>query len=195
MKKRHLALIFLLLLSIAACKSIRELKNLSKCQFRIGTVKGINLAGVPIQTVRRFADIGVRDAAKIAAALAGGNLPFGMTINVEAKNPNKMVAAMNRLEWIAMIDEREILTGFVSERVEVQPNGGVANLPLTVNVNLRKVLGSMSKAELLDFGMGLTDQSDRPARVSLKLKPTIMVGKHPLEYPGYLTVKREFTSQ
>jgi hypothetical protein len=195
MKLRHIAFLLFLMLGLGACKGLRELKNLTKCQFRIGTVQNINLAGVNIQTVRRFADLGVRDAAKVGTALAGGNLPLGMTINVEVKNPNKNLAAMNRMEWIALIDDREILTGIVSDRVEVAPEGGVANLPLTVSTNLRKVLGSMGKNDLLDFGMGLTDQSNRPTRVSLKIKPTIMVGKHPLEYPGWFTVKREFTSQ
>jgi hypothetical protein len=194
MKLRHIALLSVLVLGLGACKGLRELKNLTKCQFRISTVQNINLAGVDIQSVRRFSDLGVRDAAKVGTALAGGNLPLGMTINVEVKNANKSVAAMNRMEWIALIDDREILTGVASDRLEVQPNA-VANLPLTVSTNLRKVLGSMNKNELLDFGMGLTDQGGRPTRVSLKLKPTIMVGKHALEYPGWFTVKREFTSQ
>lgn len=195
MKTRHLLLLLTLAIGFGACKSMRELKNLTKCQFRIGTVESITLAGVNIQTVRRFTDLGVKDAAKIGTALAGGNLPLGMVVNLEVKNPNKQLAAMNRMEWIAMIDDKEVLNGIVSDRVEVEPNGGVAKLPLTVSTNLRKVLGSMGKTELLDYGMGITDQSSRPTRVSLKVRPTIMVGKHPLEYPGWLTVKREFTSQ
>ena len=194
MKARQFALMLVILASLGACKSMRELKNLTKCQFRIATVTDIQLAGVSIQKVRRFSDLGIKDAAKIGAALAGGNLPLTMTINVDAKNGNKSVAAMNRLEWIAMIDETQILEGIVSQRIEIQP-GGSATLPLAVTTNLRKVLGSMGKSEVLNYAMGITDQSDRPSRVALKLKPTIMVGKHPLEYPGWFTVKREFTSQ
>lgn len=194
MKAKQLFIFGAIILSIAGCKSMRELKNLTHCRFRIGTVQNIELAGVGIQTVRRFSDLGVKDAAKVASALAAGNLPLSMVINVEAQNPNKTLAAMNRLDWIAMIDEVQILEGVVGERVEIQP-GGVANLPLKVTTNLRKVLGSMGKSELLNYGMGLTDQSNRPSRVSLKLKPTIMVGKHPLEYPSWITVKREFAAQ
>lgn len=195
MKFRNLILAAAVLMAVAGCKSLRELKNLSNCQFRIGTVKGINLAGVNIQTVRRFSDLNLKDAAKVGTALASGNLPLGMTINLEVKNPNKALAAMNRLEWVAMIDEYEILNGIVNDRVEVQPNGGVATIPLAVSTNLRSVVKTLGKTEILDFGMGLTDQSDRPSRVAVKLKPTIMVGKHPLTYPGWITVKREFTSQ
>lgn len=194
-KIHHVLLIGLAVITIGSCKSLRELKNLTKCQFRIGTVKGITLAGVNIQAVRRFSDLGLKDAAKVGTALATGNLPLGMTVNLEVKNPNKQLAAMNRLEWIAMVDQYEILNGIVSERVEVAPDGGTATIPLNVTANLRSVLKTLGKTELLDFGMGMTDQSDRPTRVALKVKPTVMVGKHPLEYPGWFTVKREFTSQ
>lgn len=195
MKLRHLVLSLCVVVAFGGCKSMRELKNLTKCQFRIATVKGITLAGVNIQTVRRFSDLKVGDATRVGAALASGNLPLAMTVNLEVKNPNKQLAAMNRVEWVAMIDQYDILNGIVGNRVEVEPNGGVATIPITVSTNLRSVLKTLGKTELLDFGMGLTDQSDRPSRVALKLKPTIMVGKHPLEYPGWLTVKREFTSQ
>ncbi len=195
MKTRHFVLFCLVLLALGGCKSMRELKNLSKCQFRIGTVTGITLAGVNIQSVRKFSDLGFTDAGKVGLALASGSLPLAMNVNLEVKNPNKVAAGMNRMEWIAMIDDREILTGMVNERIEIQPNSAVQTIPVTVSVNLRKVLGSMGKTELLDFGMGMTDQSQRPVRVALKVKPTIIVGKHALDYPGYITVKREFTSQ
>lgn len=194
MKVRYFALIALVVATLGGCRSIRELKNLSKCQFRINTVKNITLAGVNIQSIRRFSDLNLKDAAKVGTALASGNLPLGMTVNLEVKNPNKQLAAMNRLEWIALVDEYEVLNGIVSQRVEVEPNGGVATVPLAISTNLRSVLKALGKAEILDFGMGLTDQSDRPSRVALKLKPTIMVGKHSVQYPGWLTVKREFTS-
>jgi hypothetical protein len=105
------------------------------------------------------------------------------------------MAALNRVEWVAMIDQYDILNGIVSDRIEVAPYGGVATIPLSVSTNLRSILKSFGKAELLDFGMGLTDASNRPSRVALKLKPTIMVGKHPVVYPGWFTVKREFASQ
>jgi hypothetical protein len=185
----------LLVLSFGGCKSLRELKSLIKCQFRIGTVKNIKLANINIQTVRRFSDINLMDAAKITTALVSGNLPLSMTVNLEAKNPNKTMAAMNRVDWIAMIDQTELLTGFVGDRIEIQPNGGTASIPLNVSVNLKSILKAFGKNELLDFATGLVDQSDRPTRIALKLKPTIMVGKHPIEYPGWFTVKRDFVSE
>jgi hypothetical protein len=195
LKVFRLFLFAALVLVIGSCKSIRELKSLSKCQFRIGTVKNIQLGGVNIQTIRKFSDVKLADAAKITAGLLSGKLPLSLTINLEAKNPNKTLAAMNRVDWIAMIDQTELLTGFVGNRIEIQPNGGVATIPLNVAVDLKHILKSFGKSELLDFATGLVDGTDRPTRVALKLKPTIMVGKKPIEYPGWFTVKRDFVSE
>src|SRR5688572_5011589 len=137
MKLREVSLLLLVVVAISACKSMRELRNLTKCQFRVATVQDIALAGVNIQTVRRFSDLKVKDAAKVGAALAAGNLPLTMIVNLEVKNPNKQLAAMNRIEWIAMIDEFEILNGIMGDRVEVLPDGGTANIPLAISANLR----------------------------------------------------------
>ena len=196
MRRIHFgAFILVIVLSLGSCRSFREMRNLTKCQFRIGTVRNIELAGVNIQNVRRFSDLGIRDAARATTALISGNLPLSMLINVEVKNPNKNTAAMNRLEWIAMVDQFQLLNGIVSKRVEVNPNGGVATIPLTVSTNLNQILKSVSQKERLDFGMGITDQNARPTRVALKLKPSIMIGKNSISYPGWFTVKREFASQ
>ena len=198
MKKSQLSLVLLLAATIFAfssCRSIREMKNLTKCQFRINTVKNIELAGVNIQHVRSYKDLSVKDAARATTALVSGNLPLSMLINLEVKNPNKQTAALNRVDWIAMIYDYQLVNGIVANRVEVEPGGGVANIPIMVGVNLNEILKSVAKNDRLDFGMGLTDQSDRPTRVALKLKPSIMVGSKAIAYPGWFTVKRDFVSQ
>ena len=102
MKRIKFSVLFLVIvLSLGSCRSFREMRSLTKCKFRIATVKNIELAGVNIQNVRRFSDLGIRDAARATTALISGNLGLSMLINVEVKNPNKTTAAMNRLEWIA----------------------------------------------------------------------------------------------
>jgi len=42
--------------------------------------------------------------------------------------------------------------------------------------------------------LNLADTGNRPTRVSIKVKPTILVGAMEINYPGYFTVKHDFTS-
>jgi hypothetical protein len=44
----------------------------------------------------------------------------------------------------------------------------------------------------MNFGLNLAGSGNRPSRMTLKVKPTIMVGTTPISYPGYLSVTNEF---
>ena len=56
------------------------------------------------------------------------------------------------------------------------------------------LLGKDSRQALINFGLNLADAGNRPTRVSMKVKPTILVGALEIRYPGYFTVKHDFSS-
>ena len=196
MKKTHVALLILSIVFLGSCKQLRQMANLRKCQFRIQSVTDTRLAGVDIQSIRQFSDLKLGDAAKATTAFIAGNLPLQFNLNLQVRHPNTDMAAMNKFDWIAMIDETQILEGTSMERVEVEPNGGLAIIPLAIKVNIKDILSKLgkNKQQIMDYGFGLTDSQKRPTRVALKLKPSIQVGERAIMYPGWFTVKREFTS-
>lgn len=184
------------LLFAGSCRTVREIKALAKCEFRIQSVKNTSLAGINVQNVRSYNDLKLGQAATIARAYASGNLPLTFTLNVDVRNPNDQLAALNRLEWIALFDQTELVRGNVTQRVAVNPNGGVATIPLQVRCNVRDVLGRLAKDKALGSAFEIKDRQDKPKRVALKLKPAITVGKkgRSIAYPGYITVKKDFTA-
>ena len=194
MKTKHITLAFFLLILIASCSQLRQMANLRKCQFRIQSITGTRLAGVDIQRIQGFSDLKFADAAKATSAFLLGNLPLEFNLGLQVRNPNTETAAMNKFDWIAMIDQTEILEGTSSQRVEVTSNGGLALIPLRIRVNLKQILNRFTKKQVMDFGMGLADSQNKPVRVALKLKPSIMVGQRAIAYPGWFTIKREFTA-
>ncbi|MEM1000811.1 MAG: hypothetical protein AAGN35_27405 [Bacteroidota bacterium] len=196
MKKTHLALLAFGLLFLGSCKQIRQMANLRKCQFRIQSVTDTRLAGIDIQAIRSFKDLRLGDAAKATTAFITGNLPLQFNLNLQVRNPNTERAAMNRFDWVAMIDQTEILEGTSLERIEVESNGGLAVIPLLIQVNIKEILSKLgrNKDQIMDYGFALTDSQKRPTRVAIKLRPSIQVGQRAIMYPGWFTVKREFTS-
>jgi len=172
-----------------------QMLNLTKCEFRLATVDQLKLAGVNIQQVHKLSDLNMLDAGKItAAALSGGSLPLTFTLNVEAKNPNSSMAGLNRLDWILLIDDIEMVSGTNQNRVQIPANGGTATLPLAISVDLKQALKGKSGDAIANFGLNLAGAGNRPTRITLKAKPTIVVGNQTIAYPGYLTVQNEFTS-
>jgi len=192
MRFRSLLLILVMVPILSGCDILSELVSFTKCEFRLKSMTDTELAGVNIQELSSFKSLNLLDAGRITASLFTGELPLSFRLNVEIKNPNTTTAALNQTDWILLIDGIEMTRGINNDRVEIGANGGKAVLPLDLKFDLKKVLSNESKDALLGFAFNLADPSGAPTRVTLKVKPTVMVGPSPLAYPGYITVNQEF---
>jgi hypothetical protein len=199
MKKTFVLSLFIaILVTFSSCEILEQasqVANLTKCEFRLKSVDQMRLAGVNIQQVDQLSDLNFIDAARITAAATSGNLPLNFTLNVEAKNPNGAAAGLNRLDWILLIDDIQMVSGVNEQNVQIPANGGTAVIPLTIGVNLKEALKGKSADAIANFGLNLAGAGNKPTRITLKAKPSIMVNGRSIAYPGYLTVENEFTSR
>src|SRR5438046_234470 len=104
-----LTLASVVLSTLAGCSMLKQMEQMAtftKCEFRLASVEGTVLAGIPIQGITQASDIGFVNLARLQAALAGGSLPLEFTLNIEVKNPNASAAAMNKLAWILYLDDQ-----------------------------------------------------------------------------------------
>jgi LEA14-like dessication related protein len=186
----------ILLIAIAenSCNFLKEISTLGKCEFRMTTLEDPAIAGVDVSQVRSFTDLNFADMGIISASILKGDLPLSFTLNVEVRNPNPAMAALNRLEYLAFIDDVEVARGHLDRRIEIPASGGISTIPLRLNTDLIDILKKDSRQALVNFGLNLADAGKRPTRVSIKVKPTILVGAMEINYPGYFTVKHDFTS-
>ncbi len=173
-------------------QQVSQINNLTKCEFRIESVQHLNLAGINVQNVNKISDLNMFDAAKIAAALSSQQFPLDFTLNIEAKNPNTTAAGMTRIDWILFIDDIEMTRGIQDKQVTIPANNSIAVIPMQLHVDLQKALTGKSADAVINFGMNLAGNGNKPTRFTLKMKPTITVGGIPMTYPGYLNIKTEF---
>ncbi|MCX6230213.1 MAG: hypothetical protein NTZ33_01600 [Bacteroidetes bacterium] len=187
--------ILILVVSLSACDVLKEassLYNFTKCDFRLKSSDNISLAGVNVQKAQKISDLNFFDAAKITAAIASNKLPLELTLNVEVRNPNNKAAVMNGMEWILLIDDIEMTSGRIDQRIEVLPNNQTAMMPVTIGCDLRKVLTGKSAEAVTNFGLNLAGEGNRPSRIALKAKPSILIGNTTVPYPDYITIRTEF---
>lgn len=187
--------LLLLVFVVSACDVVNNLSsmyNFTKCDFRLSSVDNVRLAGVNVQNVTNLSALSILDAARITTAYATNQLPLSFNLNVEVKNPNKEKAVMNGMEWILLIDNIEMTRGNLNHRVEVMPNNQSAMMPLTLSFDLKKVLSGKSADAVANFGMNLTGQGNKPSRIALKAKPSVVVGGITIPYPDYITIQNDF---
>ena len=194
MKKIKILFLCLVIL-ISSCDVLKDLNgmaNFAKCDFRLNTVNNIRLAGVNVQQVKSLSDLNIIDVANITASLASNTLPLSLTLNVDVKNPNSQKAVMNAMAWILLIDNIEMTSGQMNQRIEVMPNNGIASMPLDLSVDLKKVLTGRSLDAVKNFGLNLAGAGNKPTRITLKVKPTIVISGISIVYPDYITVSNNF---
>jgi len=182
------------ILSFQSCDILQQMVTFTKCEFKMNSLTNTKLVGIDIQNKNSFSDLSFMDAANATKTLLGGELPLSFNLNIETKNPNASTAAMQKMEWILFIDDIKITTGILNQKISIPP-GETRNIPLTMKLDLKKLLNNETKSALLNFGFNLADAGNYPTRVKLDIKPTIDVAGIPIEYPGYFTLKKDFGSQ
>lgn len=190
--KRIFALLFVLL-AFASCdvvKQVQQVTNFARCDFKLNNVQDIRLAGISVQNIKSASDLNIGDGARLALALTSGTLPLTFNLNVGVHNPNAQTAGLTRLDWILLIDDIEMVSGFNEEPISI-PEMGSTVIPLRMNIDLRKALSGKSGEAMMNFAFNLAGDHGVPTRIKLKAKPTILVGNHPVSYPGYITIMSE----
>ena len=196
-KIKHLAALILVIIAADACTVVEQAQQaaiLANCDFRIRTVENITLGGVNVQNIRNVSDLTMTDLARLTAALTKPSVPLNMKLNIEGRNPNAASAGLNRLDYILLIDDIEMTRGILDQSFVIPPNNGSTVIPLQLTFDLKKVLTGKSLDAVMNFGLNLAGVGNKPTRIKVKLKPTILVGAVQLQYPGYITIGTDFSS-
>jgi LEA14-like dessication related protein len=197
MRNRLFLLVVLLLSFLGSCglnRQVREMRTLADCEFRYEGLERASLAGVDVLRVAGTGDLEAGEAAVLFAALALGRLPLDLTVRVGVRNPNETAAAVNRLDWVLLIDDIEMGAGAVTDRVEIAPRGGAAVVPVHFSTELVSAFSGQSGESLIAFALNLAGGGDRPSRVTVRIKPTVTVGGKAVQVPGTITLNQEFSS-
>lgn len=191
---KKVSILLFLLLSLSGCAILSELTALTKCEFRFHSAQNPRLSGIDVMRVKSFSDFSFMDGQLLLTNIIRGTLPFSITANIEVKNPGPVTAAVNRIEWIAYIDDVQISDGIVSDRVDIMPNGGTSVIPINIQTDLFKYIEGDNPKTMLNFGLNLVDAGGQPTRLSMQIKPSVIISGQSVSYPGYFTIAYEFSS-
>lgn len=185
--KKSIYLICLMSFLLVNCKAYKEIKALEACEFKATGIENIQLAGYEMKNKRSITDFSFLEGAKIGKDYATKKLILSYTVPIQANNPNKQLAALNRLEWKLMFDNIEILNGISSERIEI-PAQQSSTFPLHMKMNISDLLSKKSFQELQELAFNLESEYKKGNRLHLKVKPYLRIGKKNIAYPGFLKV-------
>ncbi len=181
-------------------KAAKSFLAIEKLKFKIESADNFVLNGVSLKNKKSIKDFSLTDGAKLYQAFASKKLPFSFDLNVAVKNPNDGVAAprkidatITNLDWILLIDDRETIAGSVKKPIQVPARGKAAVIPFKMRLDLYKFFKDKNYDGLIKLAASIAGASDNPAKIKLKIRPTVSTPLGPINYGKYITVvSKEF---
>ncbi|MDZ7774734.1 MAG: hypothetical protein U5L09_03515 [Bacteroidales bacterium] len=189
---KKILLIAAALIMLSGCTILEQASQantLRKCDFTLQKTSHLTIAGVDLEGKKEWSDFSFGEALQLTMALSKEELPASVRVHLQAENPNSSTAGMNKLSWKLLIDNQLMTTGLLQESFSIAPDGGITEIPLDVQFDLRKLFTGDSGKALMNLVSNMTGDSGQRSEVAMKLTPSIRVGDRFISYPGEITVR------
>jgi hypothetical protein len=195
--KKFISICFaaVILLGCGVNKQAQQIKALENCKYRVVSATNIAVAGTDVKRLMNNQELNLASLPALAFGLLRRDVPLRATLNLEISNPSGNQASINQFEYKVLINKQELVNGFVDQQVSIAP-GQTVVVPVAVNVNVYQFISNKEvMAEITDFLRGTNGGPERKGLVTLKIKPSIMVGGVLVKYPGFISIDKEFSSK
>ena len=176
----------------SGCQTFREIAALENVDFLLESVSDVQLAGVRLDGIRGYDDLGPGQIVQILAAVGQGRLPLQVRVNVQAENPssNVVTARMVQLDWALLLEGRETVTGSIADPVSLAP-GEPQIIPIDAGLDLLQFFNDSGR-DLVELVLALSGESGGAAKeIAIRATPTISTPLGPMTYPTPVTIIRQ----
>jgi hypothetical protein len=176
------------LITLSGCATLQQIAALRQVDFVIDRVADARLAGVALDNVRNYQQVSALDVARIAAALARGDLPLDFQLHIAGLNPssNQVAARLIQMDWTLLLDERETVSGRVDREFVFEP-GVPTDIPVAIHLDLADFFQENAR-DMVDLALAVAGAGGEPKRISLRATPTIQTAIGPIRYPQPITI-------
>ncbi|MDZ7778810.1 MAG: LEA type 2 family protein [Gemmatimonadota bacterium] len=178
------------ILGSSGCATVQQMMAVRDVDFSFDRVAEVNLAGIDIEAVSSFSELGLSDASRLMTAVSERDLPLTLDVHLRALNPedNAIDARLVRMDWTLLIEGRETLSGVFDDEV-VLPPGEPRDVRVPVSLNLVEFFDGSAR-DLVELTRSLAGIGGRPAEVALRASPVVETAVGPIRYPRPLTLAR-----
>lgn len=196
MKKLLLFSFFALIFSSCGInKQAQQIKALEQCDYKFINASKVTVAGTDIKKLIDQQTINLAGLPALALGFLRKDVPLKATLNVEITNPSNNLAAINNFDYLILINKQEIANGIVDQLVQIEP-GQKVQVPVQLNANIYQFLSNgKTLDDITKFLSGASTGTTEVGLVTIKIKPSIRVGKDLVKYPGFITIDKEVSNK
>lgn len=187
-----------LALTVVGCgvnRQAQQLKALEDCTYKIVSADQILVAGTDVKKLINEGNINLASMPGIALGMLRKDIPLKAQLNLEINNPTQNLAAINDFEYKVLINNQQLVEGFVNQLVSIDPGASVT-VPVNLNSNIYPLISdSKVMNDIIGFLQGGAGGPERKGILTIKIRPSIKVGNQLVKYPGFITIDKEVSSK
>ncbi|MDL2308612.1 hypothetical protein LJC68_05945 [Bacteroidales bacterium OttesenSCG-928-B11] len=192
MKKKMIILSAVVAIFIWGCDEIGENLNAVNCQFKIESIENLSWAGIDLSNVTSAADLSLEDVQIAEDAIANQDFDVNVSVNVSALNETESVAKIKGFDYVVLLDETELSSGQYDQETIVDPNGGIAILPIQMVFDATPLMANGDMADMMNLVENIQNYSnDNFSELVIKFSPWLPLGDSIQKMP-YITLTHSF---
>jgi hypothetical protein len=158
-------------------------------EFRLDRVSDAQVARIRLDPLPTYRSLSATQIARLGLAIASKDVPMGLTIHLEGRNPesNQVAARLIALAWSYRVDDREILAGRLDEPLRFPP-GQAVDVPVAIDFNLYRFFSGDAR-DILETAAALSGRAEGIHDVELRLTPRVDTPIGPMDYPSPITIR------
>jgi len=196
---KHKLLLCLFTISVFGCginRQAQQIKALEDCTYKITNVQRVLIAGTDVKKLIDQQNFSLTSLPGVALGLLRKDIPLTANLNLEIKNPSANLAAINEFEYKILVNNTDLAEGIINQNVSIA-QGQTVNVPVQLSSN---IYGLVSNGNLLNdiikaAQKGSSSKDEKLGLLTIKIKPTFMLGNTPVKYPGYITINKDISSK
>lgn len=195
MNKLFLICLLAMFTSCSINKQAQQIKALGQCDYKLLNASNVSIAGTNIDKLLGSKNLNVVNMPSLALAYLRKDVPLKATLNLQISNPSNNLAAINNFDYILLINQQEIANGTVNQMISVTANKKVT-VPVQLNANIYQFLANgKTLQDIGAFLSGTVNGTEQKGLVTVKIKPSIVVGGNLVKYPGFITIDKEISNK
>jgi len=168
--------LFTFLFALIGC-SVAKLNRLKKCEYKYSGISNVIVSGQKIEDLKKEKKPGFMGTSALGKLLFDNEVPVTFSVLVLVTNPNKKIAALDKIEWSALLQGKEFISGIYNQHFEVKP-GESATLSIPVSFDLKEKIMGENGAIIKKFGMVYL-MNGSSTGLSIKVRPYVGGVKFP----------------
>lgn len=176
------------------CGVSRKISLLEQCRYDIKSADSIYVVGRDLTRQIKTGTFDLSSVPELAIGLLRKDIPLRARINLGIENPGSIPVEINQFDYIILFKGQELVNGTTEKRIDINPEETTV-VPILIRANIYSILSDKNTREEIFSYLRGTDGKENMQKslISIKIRPSIKVGKKLIKYPGYITIDKELS--